>query len=227
MRNSSCSFRHELTLAVKTANFIRSAKSSVAIPLVLRSVAGGMKYVEMVMLRARTAALIAMILGAALSRLIPHPPNMASVTAVALFGGAYFSDRRLAFLVPLTALFLSDLVLGFYDHMEIVYASFALIVCIGLWLQKNRSALHIAGAALASSVLFFLLTNLGVWASGSLYPMTLDGLIACYVAAIPFFRNTLQGDALYTVLLFGSFWFLERRFSMLREPSIRSAMRLA
>src|SRR5438046_9847769 len=124
------------------------------------------------MLRTRVAALTAIILAAALSRLIPHPPNMTSVTAVALFGGAYFSDKRLAFLVPLAALFLSDLVLGFYRHMEVVYSSFALIVCIGLWLQQNRSALHIAGAALAGSVLFVLVTNLGVWAFDSLYPRT-------------------------------------------------------
>src|SRR6266436_10064817 len=108
------------------------------------------------MLRPRLVALISIILAASLSRLIPHPPNVTSLTAVALFGGAYFSDRLLAFLVPLAALFLSDLVLGFYHHMEVVYASFALIVCIGLWLQKDRSALHIAGAALASSVLFFV-----------------------------------------------------------------------
>ena len=175
------------------------------------------------MLRPRVAALTAIILAAALSRLIPHPPNMTSVTAIALFGGAYFADRRLAFLVPLAALFLSDLALGFYHYMEIVYVSFALIVCIGLWLQKNRSALHIAGAALASSVLFFLLTNFGVWIEGSLYPMTLNGLIACYVAAIPFFRNTLLGDLLYTIVLFGGFALLERRFSTLHESAIRSA----
>src|SRR6267378_3322359 len=100
------------------------------------------------MIRPRLVALISIILAAALSRLIPHPPNMTSVTAVALFAGAYFSDRRLAFLVPLTALFLSDSVLGFYGHMEIVYLSFALIVCIGLWLGRDRSVLRIAGAAL-------------------------------------------------------------------------------
>ena len=175
------------------------------------------------MLRPRVVALTAIILAAALSRLIPHPPNMTSVTAIALFGGAYFADRRLAFLVPLAALFLSDLALGFYPHMEIVYASFVLIVCIGLRLQKNRSALPIAGAALASSVLFFLLTNFGVWAFGSLYPMTFDGLIACYVAAIPFFRNMLLGDLLYAIVLFGGFALLELRFSTLHEPAIRSA----
>ena len=176
------------------------------------------------MFRPRLAALISIVMAAALSRLIPHPPNMTSVAAVALFGGAYFSDRRLAFLVPLATLFLSDLVLGFYGHMGVVYSSFALIVCIGLWLGKDRSVLRIAAAALASSVLFFLLTNFGVWAFDSLYPRTLDGLIECYVAAIPFFRNTLQGDILYTLILFGGFALLERRFSVLRESSIGPEM---
>jgi len=174
------------------------------------------------MLRPRLTMLTAMILAAAFSRLIPHPPNLTSITAFALFGGAYFSDKRLAFLVPLAALLLSDLVLGVYRHMEIVYASFALIVCIGLWLQRHRSPLNIAGAALASSVLFFLLTNFGVWAFDSMYPKTLDGLVACYVAAIPFFKNMLEGDLLYTFVLFGGFAFLEREFSVLRRPSIRS-----
>ena len=179
------------------------------------------------MLRPRAMVLIGMILAAALSRLLPHAPNMTSIAAVALFGGAYFSDRRAAFLVPLAALFLSDLVLGFYRHMEVIYSSFTLITCIGLWLRRSRSAPRIAGAALAGSALFFLLTNLGVWAFGSLYPATLDGLIACYVAAIPFLWNTLQGDALHTVVLFGGFRMLERRFSGLREPSIMSGMSLA
>jgi hypothetical protein len=171
--------------------------------------------------------LTAMILAAAFSRLIPHPPNLASVAAVALFGGAYFSDRRLAFLVPLAALFLSDLVLGFYRGMEVVYLSFALIVCIGLWLQRNRTAPRIAGAAVASSALFFLVTNFDVWAFGSLYPRTLEGLIACYVAAIPFFGNTLLGDLFYTAVLFGGFVLLERRFSRLREPAIVPAILMA
>jgi hypothetical protein len=175
------------------------------------------------MFRPRLLMLIAMVLAAAASRLIPHPPNLASISAIALFGGAYFSDRRLAFLIPLAALLLSDLILGFYSHMEIIYLSFAFIVCIGLWLQKRRSAFHIAGAALASSVLFFLLTNFGVWAFESLYPKTLEGLIACYVAAIPFFQNTLQGDLFFTVVLFGGFTLLERSFPKLCEPRMTTA----
>lgn len=175
------------------------------------------------MLRPRLTVLIAIVLGTALWRLLPHPPNLASVSAVALFGGAYFSDRRLAFLVPLSALFLSDLVLGFYSHMEVVYASFALIVCIGLWLQTRRTPARIAAAALASSSLFFLTTNFGVWAFSSLYPKTLAGLAACYVAALPFFQNTLAGDLFFTALLFGGFALLEKRFAALREP-VRAAV---
>jgi len=172
------------------------------------------------MIRPRLMVLITIVLVAAASRLIPHPPNLASITALALFGGAYFSNKRFAFLVPLSALLLSDLVLGFYSHMEFVYLSFALTVCIGLFLQSKRSALNIAGATLASSVLFFVITNFGVWAFGSLYPMTMDGLVACYVAAIPFFKNSLQSDLLSTAVLFGGFTLLERRFSALRGPAM-------
>jgi hypothetical protein len=168
--------------------------------------------------------LLSMISAAALSRLIPHPPNMTSMSAVALFGGAYFSDKRLAFAVPLAALLLSDLVLGFYQHMEVVYGSFALIVVIGVWLQHHRSVPAVAGAALASSILFFVVTNFGVWAFDSFYPKTLAGLITCYVAAIPFFQNTLQGDLLYTLILFGGFALLERRFSPLRDPDLKAAL---
>jgi hypothetical protein len=172
------------------------------------------------MSKPRITVLVCMIIAAAASRLIPHPPNMASIAAVALFGGAYLSNKWLAFLVPLAALFLSDLVLGLYGHMEIVYGSFALVVCIGLLLRKRRTPLRIAGAALASSTLFFVITNFGVWAFGSLYPKTAAGLVTCYVAAIPFFQNTLVGDALYTTVLFGGFAFAERLFPALREPAL-------
>src|SRR5713226_9609003 len=102
------------------------------------------------MSKPRLLLLVLMILAAAASRLIPHPPNVASITAMALFGGAYFSDRRLAFLVPMAALFLGDLVMGLYSHMEIVYGSFALVVCLGLLLRKRRTPLRIAATALSS-----------------------------------------------------------------------------
>jgi hypothetical protein len=170
------------------------------------------------MLKPRAIALISLVLAAAASRLVPHPWNLTSIAAVALFGGAYFQDRRLAFAVPLGALFLSDLVFGLYHGMAVVYVSFAMIVGIGLWLRSRRQPALIAGAALASSVLFFVLTNFGVWASGHLYPRTWAGLVTCYTAALPFFRNSLEGDLLYTLVLFGGFALMERRFEVLREP---------
>ena len=168
------------------------------------------------MIKPRLLLIITMILAAAASRLIPHPPNMTSVTAMALFGGATLADRRLAFLVPLCALFLSDLVLGFHSQMFVVYGSFVLIVCIGLWLQRHRSAATVAGAAIVSSLLFFVITNFGVWAVDQMYPRTLAGLVTCYTAALPFLRNTLEGDLFYTLVLFGGFALLERQFPRLQ-----------
>jgi len=175
------------------------------------------------MSKPRLLVLVLMILAAAASRVLPHPPNVASITAVALFGGAYLTNKRLALIVPLAALLLSDLLLGFYRHMEVVYGSFLLVVFLGFWLQRKRSALRIAGATLASSIIFFVITNFGVWAFESLYPKTAAGLLACYVAAIPFFQNTLVGDALYTAVLFGGFAMAERLFPILREHDLRHA----
>jgi hypothetical protein len=159
---------------------------------------------------------VTLICAAAASRLLPHPPNLTSVTAIALFGGAMFSDWKLAFLVPLAAMFAGDLVLGFHDQMFAVYGTFALIVCMGLWLQHRRTAPRVAGAAVAASLLFFATTNFGVWALDNMYPHTLTGLIACYTAALPFLRNTLEGDLLYTLVLFGGVALIERQFPAFR-----------
>jgi hypothetical protein len=179
------------------------------------------------MLNPRLRTLILMILGAAATRLLPHPPNVTSITALALFGGAHFADRRLAYAVPLLALLLSDLVLGVYwswssmayqPHMWLQYACFALVVTMGLALRRRRSVSRTAGMMLAASTLFFVISNFGEWVFQPWYPKTAAGLVACYVAAIPFFGNSLLGDALYTLLLFGGFHLLESRFASLREP---------
>lgn len=170
------------------------------------------------MFKPRMAVIASMILAATASRLLPHPPNLTAIAAMALFGGARFSDWRIAFTVPLGALLLSDALLGFYSHMEIVYGSFALVVAIGCLLRKRPTVPMIGAAALGSSVLFFVLTNLGVWATSGLYPHSMTGLIACYAAALPFFRNMLVGDAIYTLALFGGFALLERSSPRLREP---------
>lgn len=173
----------------------------------------------MTMQNPRFTVLAGLILAAAASRLAPHPPNFSPVAALALFGGAHFADKRLAFGVPLVALLLGDLALGFYSGMAWVYGSFALIVCLGLRLRSRRTFQPIAVAALAGSLLFFAVTNFGVWAVGELYLRTLAGLVACYAAAIPFFQNTLAGDAFYAAVLFGGFALAEKRFPVLREPA--------
>lgn len=146
------------------------------------------------------------VLIAALLRVVPHLPNFAPIAAMALFGGAYLG-RRYALILPLAAMVLSDIFLGFdgFASRLTVYSSFLLIGLIGLWLKKHRSFQNIVLAAIFSSALFFVITNFGVWAFGTIYPRTSEGLVACFIAAIPFLRNTLAGDLFYTGILFGGY----------------------
>ncbi|APZ41904.1 DUF6580 family putative transport protein [Acidihalobacter ferrooxydans] len=166
-------------------------------------------------MRPRLLTLIVLIFAAAALRLIPHPANFAPIGALALFAGAHFEDRRLALAVPLGALLLSDLVLGLYPGLVFVYAGFALSVGIGFMLRQ-RTVGRIAAGTLASALTFFLLTNFGAWLTLGMYPKTLEGLWAAYLAGIPFLRNALLGDAFYVVLLFGGFALAERRLPWLR-----------
>ncbi|HEX6660953.1 MAG TPA: DUF6580 family putative transport protein [Sphingomicrobium sp.] len=169
-------------------------------------------------MNARILALFAAILAAAALRLVPHPPNFSPIGAMALFSGAYLGRRgAVALVAPLGALFLSDIVLGFYRGMPTVYFSVALIVIVGWVALKRVSPIRVGAAAIGSSVLFFVLTNFGTWLSSGFYPHTLAGLEACYVAAIPFFQNTVAGDLFYAAILFGGFALLERKV-----PSLRS-----
>jgi hypothetical protein len=153
----------------------------------------------------RLVALLSAIVVAAGLRLVPHPPNFTPIGAMALFSGAYLGRRVIAFAAPLGALLLSDLVLGFYHGQATVYFSVALIVMIGMAAITRVSAVRVGAAAIASSVLFFVITNFGVWLFSGFYPRTFVGLEACYVAAIPFFQNTVAGDLFYATLLFGGF----------------------
>jgi hypothetical protein len=165
----------------------------------------------------RLIALLSAIVVAAALRLVPHPPNFSPIDAMALFSGAYLGRRAIAFVAPIGALLLSDLVLGFYHGQATVYFSVSLIVMIGMVALTRRSPLRVGAAAIASSVLFFVITNFGMWLFSGIYPPTLAGLEACYFAAIPFFRNTVAGDLFYAVLLFGGFRLAERVAPQLRE----------
>jgi hypothetical protein len=165
----------------------------------------------------RLIALLSAIIVAAALRLVPHPPNFSPIDAMALFSGAYLGRRALAFVAPLGALLLSDLVLGFYHGQATVYFSVALIVMIGMVALTRRSALRVGAAAIASSILFFVITNFGMWLFSGIYPRTVVGLEACYVAAIPFFQNTVAGDLFYAAVLFGAFRLAEHFAPQLRE----------
>jgi hypothetical protein len=165
----------------------------------------------------RTLFLLALAALAVASRLVPHPANFAPVAALALFGGAYF-DRRFSFLLPFAVLLVSDVFIGFYQGVAWVYGSFFLVNLVGWWLRDRRRVAPIAGATLAGAVLFFAVTNFGVWMGGGMYTPDLSGLIDCYVAAIPFFRNTLAGDAFYVALLFGVTEFALRKVPALAVP---------
>jgi hypothetical protein len=149
-----------------------------------------------------------LILVAALSRLLPHPANFTPVMAIALAGGVYL-DKRLALIIPLVALIISDIFIGFHNTIFFVYGSFVLIGFLGIWLKSHKKPLPIIGTALLSSILFFIITNFGVWITGGgwIYPKTWQGLIECYTLAIPFFRNTITGDLVFTGVLFGLFEF--------------------
>ena len=172
---------------------------------------------------ARLSAILAAIVAAAILRLLPHPANFSPIDAMALFGGAYLGRRWLAFAAPLGALLLSDLVLGFYDGMWVQYLAVALVVMLGSIALRRVSIVRVAGAAIASSVLFFLVTNFGTWALSGMYPHSIAGLTSCYVAAIPFFQNTLAGDLFYAGLLFGGFALLERAVPAVRAKALQPA----
>jgi len=148
--------------------------------------------------------IVLLILGAAFSRLVPHWPNFTAIGAAALFAGAMLGPRIIAFLVPLAAMVLSDLALGFHNTTGFVYLAVILTTWVGVGFLKELKVMRWLGGALATSGLFFLITNFGVWAVGGLYPTTVEGLAQSYVMALPFLSYQVGGDLTYTAILFGA-----------------------
>lgn len=164
------------------------------------------------------------IFSAVLIRLFPHAPNFAPIAAMALFGGTYLNKKVSLFIVFATMLISDYLLLYFHpfsSHLVnfskfysplsmfhsttlFVYGSFFVVALIGIWLQSHKNFKNILAASLFSSILFFLMTNFGVWAQGA-YSRDITGLWQSYVMGIPFFRYTLIGDLLYVGLFFGTF----------------------
>lgn len=166
----------------------------------------------------------AMVFMAALSRIIPHPWNFTPIGGMALFAAAYIERKWLALVIPAMALFLSDLMLNNLVYAQDnqafqwfgsvwVYGSFGLITVLGWVCLQKITAFRLFGSSLMASVLFFLITNAGAWASVySPYPPNMAGLSAAYLAGLPFFWNTLAGDLVYTFSLFGLYAWVRQRY---------------
>lgn len=137
-------------------------------------------------------------------RLIPHPLNFTPITSLALFSGVMFNRKWLGLIIPLIAMFLSDIILGFSMISFWVYASFGLITLFGWFIKKMN--IH---SILLSSIIFFIVSNFGVWVLG--YPHTIEGILLCYIMAIPFFGYSIIGDLFWGFVIKFSYKFVENK----------------
>jgi hypothetical protein len=174
----------------------------------------------------------AIILVAAFSRIIPHMPNFSPLGAIGLFGAAHFQKKWLAFAMPLAATWLSDLFINnviyakYYPKFTWLstdfywqYGAYILIVIVGILLFKRINVKTLLAGSLASTAIFFLVSNFGCW-PGNFYPQNFSGLMQCYAAGVPFLNGTLLGDLFYNGVLFGGFYLLQKRFSNLQMPHL-------
>ena len=164
------------------------------------------------------------LLGAAL-RVIPHPANFVPIAAVALFGAVYLRDKRQALILPLLAMVISDIFIGF-DSLQsrlIIYGCFLGIGLIGLWIRNHKNIFTVVGGSLLGSSLFYLITNL-VWLyPANMYPHTIAGQITSYTNALPFFRYSLVGDLFYVALFFGIYELIRHFSTIARSEATKQS----
>ena len=138
----------------------------------------------------------------ALGRLIPHPPNFTPILAAAIFAPYMIKDKWIAMAIPLVAMFIGDIIIGFHPYMLWVYGAIGISSLLSHWSMRfGRKYIQLGIMALVSSILFFIITNFAVWVMWDYYPNTMDGLLLCYSKAIPFFQNTVYGTLVYTSLM--------------------------
>ena len=186
-------------------------------------------------LNLQTGIISIIILLAAFTRIMPHPPNFSPMAAIGLFGAAHFAKKWQAFLIPLIGIWISDLVINnfvysshssnfvwFYGGFYWQYISYVFIIFAGLFIfNKGISVTNTLGGMVSSSGIFFLFSNFGVWAGGAMYTKNFSGLITCYAAGIPFIHNTIISDALFTTVLFGTYYLLQTEYSYLKLKYLR------
>jgi len=172
-------------------------------------------------LNTRFLVITGLIILAILTRLLPHPSNFTAASAVALFGAAYYDKKIMAFLVPITAVFISDLLLGgLYKGAEWVYASYIVIAALGFMLRSKATIFRIGLLSVISSICIYIISDFGVWL-GTMYPHTWQGFVACYAAALPFLRNWMLGDLFYGGLLFGIFYLAQLKMPTLQKQRVK------
>ena len=172
------------------------------------------------MKQTKTIILCLLIVGIA-SRLIPHYPNFTAVGAISLFGAAFAGRRSVAIIIPFLVMLFSDMILNNliyarlypddYQHFTLFYrgaywsyAAFGLVVIMGYSLFHNKVTVpKVFAGSLTASMIFFLLSNFGVWASSGAYPVNFAGLMSCFTMGLPFLINQVLGDMFYSMLLFG------------------------
>ena len=186
-------------------------------------------------LNLQTGVLSIIILLAAFTRIMPHPPNFSPMAAIGLFGAAHFAKKWQAFFIPLIGIWISDLVINnyvysssssnfvwFYSGFYWQYISYILIIFAGLFIfNRGISLTKMFGGMISSSGIFFLVSNFGVWTGGTMYPKNFGGLITCYAAGVPFIHNTIISDVLFTTVLFGTYYLLQVEYSSLKIKPLK------
>lgn len=181
-------------------------------------------------LNPRFIVVLSIIAFAAIVRLLPHWPNFTPIAAMALFAGTYLEKKHYAFAIPIAAMFVSDLLIGLHANMPAVYLGFAITVLLGMSIRRRVSIGSVFFASIASSVIFFLITNFSAWLASPFYPQTPAGLLECYIAGLAFFRDTTAGfsffmnDILSTLFFsatfYGAFYLAEMRFPVLDKTHL-------
>ena len=166
-------------------------------------------------------AFLVLALGA-MTRLIIHAPNFTPVLALALFGGVYLKKKQ-ALVLPVILLAATDIILGYHQTIFFTWGCIVLIAAMGIWVKNNKNTKTIFGSSLLAAVVYYIVTNLGVWLTTGMYPMNLSGLAECYYVAIPYFRNTLISTFAYTFLLFTAYDLIAARIKNTRFAYLATA----